>query len=49
MTSSSFFEGGELYSSVSNGQLTNKIPEPTSLAIFGLGLLGLAGAARRKA
>jgi hypothetical protein len=25
------------------------IPEPTSLAIFGLGLLGLAGAARRKA
>lgn len=27
----------------------NSIPEPTSLAIFGLGLLGLAGAARRKA
>lgn len=27
----------------------NTIPEPTSLAIFGLGLLGLAGAARRKA
>lgn len=27
----------------------NSIPEPTTLAIFGLGLLGLAGAARRKA
>ena len=27
----------------------NSIPEPTSLAIFALGLLGLAGAARRKA
>jgi hypothetical protein len=27
----------------------NSIPEPTSLAIFGLGLLGLVGAARRKA
>ncbi len=27
----------------------NSIPEPTSLAIFGLGILGLAGAARRKA
>ncbi|AAZ28182.1 hypothetical protein CPS_0312 [Colwellia psychrerythraea 34H] len=27
----------------------NSIPEPTSLAIFGLGLLGLAGAAHRKA
>ena len=27
----------------------NTIPEPTSLAIFGLALLGLAGAARRKA
>jgi len=27
----------------------NSIPEPTSIAIFGLGLLGLAGAARRKA
>ncbi len=26
----------------------NSIPEPTSLAIFGLGLLGLAGAARRR-
>lgn len=27
----------------------DSIPEPTTLAIFGLGLLGLAGAARRKA
>jgi len=31
----------------SNTQLV-VVPEPTSLAIFGLGLLGLAGAARRK-
>ena len=49
MTSSSIFQGGQLYSTVSTGQLANKVPEPTSLAIFGLGLLGLAGAARRKA
>jgi hypothetical protein len=38
-----------LYSHDGNGQHASfKVPEPTSLAIFGLGLLGLAGAARRK-
>lgn len=37
------------YSGQGNGQvMSDTIPEPTSIAIFGLGLLGLAGAARRK-
>jgi hypothetical protein len=49
MTSSSSFANGEEYSVQSNGQLANKVPEPTTLAIFGLALLGLAGASRRKA
>ena len=48
MTNTSSFANGSLYSVQSNGQLANKIPEPTTLAIFGLALFGLAGAARRK-
>jgi len=40
------FTGEELHTAVFK---SNSVPEPTSLAIFGLGLLGLAGAARRKA
>ncbi|TWX66373.1 PEP-CTERM sorting domain-containing protein [Colwellia demingiae] len=42
------FKGGKYGTSSANAS-GNSIPEPTSLAIFGLGLLGLAGAARRKA
>ncbi|KKO50496.1 hypothetical protein VT06_00440 [Arsukibacterium sp. MJ3] len=37
------------FSSLGNGQVVSEtIPEPASLAIFGLGLIGLAGMARRK-
>lgn len=32
-----------------DGDMTYSVPEPTSLAILGLGLLGFAGASRRKA
>ncbi|WP_171035654.1 PEP-CTERM sorting domain-containing protein [Colwellia ponticola] len=42
------FQGNQ-YGTGSGTASGNSIPEPTTLAIFGLGLLGLAGAARRKA
>ena len=42
------FQGGK-YGTAIGLASGNTIPEPTSLAIFGLGLLGLVGAARRKA
>ncbi len=36
-------------SAAHNAELTFNVPEPTSIAILGLGLLGFAGARRRKA
>lgn len=46
----SFSQVQNLLSANGSGNFSGRsIPEPTSLAIFGLGLLGLAGAARRKA
>ena len=50
-TGSAFFNTGtnDKFSSLGNGSVqSDTIPEPTTLAIFGLGLLGLAGASRRK-
>jgi hypothetical protein len=42
--------GDEVYVSANhNASLTFAVPEPTSLAILGLGLLGFAGTRRRKA
>lgn len=50
LTNSATFGLDAFHSTDSNGQMVgfSVVPEPTSLAIFGLGLLGLAGAARRK-
>ena len=43
-------QGDEVYVSAGhNAALTFNVPEPTTLAILGLGLLGMAGASRRKA
>jgi len=40
--------GGNCPSYSSNGDITSAVPEPASLALFGSGLLGLAGLARRR-
>jgi hypothetical protein len=48
-TAGANFVSGALYTIDGNGQHASfKVPEPTSLAILGLGLLGFAGSARRK-
>jgi len=33
---------------VRNGEVVTPVPEPETLAVFGLGLLGLAAARRRR-
>lgn len=46
------YDGGagvQEFQVVHDGNLTFSVPEPTSIAILGLGLLGFAGARRRKA
>jgi len=47
-TSGATFVDNNLYTLDGNGQLINAVPEPTGLALFSLGLLGLAGVSRKK-
>lgn len=44
-----FVNGVANVSGTHNGSINFQVPEPTSIAILGLGLLGMAGASRRKA
>lgn len=48
-TAGAIFVDGDLYSSQGNGQSIGvAVPEPSTIALFGLSLLGLAGVARRR-
>ena len=48
LTGLNFVNGVADVGGTHNGSLNFQVPEPTSIAILGLGLLGLAGARRRK-
>jgi hypothetical protein len=48
ITGVNFVDGKAAIGGTHNGSISFSVPEPTSLAILGLGLLGFAGARRRK-
>ncbi|PCH96618.1 MAG: hypothetical protein COB83_05350 [Gammaproteobacteria bacterium] len=48
LTGLNFVNGVATIGGLHNGSINFQVPEPTSIAILGLGLLGFAGARRRK-